>query len=77
MADYTKYDPRVDSLVVESKTLWDDAIVNLSDQEKQTLARTLHKDPAKATKIEYWRTHTGFTRQITVTAEDVARLQGK
>ena len=74
MADFNKYDPRVDSLVVETRTLWDAAIGNLSDADKTWLASAVHRRPEKASKIEYERAHTGFTRTITVTVADIERL---
>jgi len=74
MADYNKYDPRVDSLVMESITHWDPAVGKLSDEDKALLARTVHQSPAKAAKVAYYRSHTGFTREITVTVEDIARI---
>jgi hypothetical protein len=74
MADYTKYDPRVDSLVIESRTLWDASVGKLSDDDKKVLATLVHQYPAKAAKVAYWRSHTGFTREITVTADDIARI---
>ncbi len=46
----------------------------LSDEDKVFLAKMVHRSPAKAAKIAYWRSHTGFTREITVTAEDIARI---
>ena len=74
MADYTKYDARVDSLVMESITNWDPAVGKLSDEDKALLARTVHQSPEKAVKVSYLRSHTGFTREITVTVEDIARI---
>jgi hypothetical protein len=74
MADYTKFDARVDSLVIESRTQWDASIGKLSEEDKNFLAKMVHQTPAKAAKIAYWRSHTGFTREITVTAEDIARI---
>jgi hypothetical protein len=74
MADYTKYDPRVDSLVMESVTHWDPAVGKLSDEDKALLSRTVHQSPEKAAKVSYTRTHTGFTREITVTVDDIARI---
>ena len=74
MADYTKYDPRMDSLVMESVTHWDHSVGKLSDEDKAFLARTLHQSPEKAAKVAYNRSHTGFTREITVTVEDIARI---
>jgi hypothetical protein len=74
MADYNKYDPRVDSLVMETRTNWDPAVGKLSDEDKALLARTVHQSPEKAAKCVYYRSHTGFTREITVTVEDIARI---
>ena len=74
MADYTKYDPRVDSLTIESRTLWDPSVGKLNDDDKVFLAKMVHRSPAKASKIAYFRSHTGFTREITVTADAVARV---
>jgi hypothetical protein len=34
----------------------------------------VHREPESAAKIEYERSHTGFTRVITVTVDDIARL---
>lgn len=69
-----KYDARRDKLVMETRTLWDPALGNLSEQDKEWLAHAVHAEPEKATKIAYERSHTGFTREITVTVADVARL---
>lgn len=74
MADYNKYDARVDSLVIESRTLWDSSVGKLSEEDKSFLAKMVHQAPAKAAKIAYWRSHTGFSREITVTADDIARI---
>ena len=74
MADYTKYDARVDSLVIESRTDWDPSVGKLSDEDKTFLARMVHLSPAKAAKVAYSRSHTGFTREITVTEQDIARI---
>jgi hypothetical protein len=46
----------------------------LSDEDKALLARTVHQSPEKAAKVAYNRSHTGFTREITVTVEDIARI---
>lgn len=74
MPDFTKYDPRVDSLVIETKTFWDPAIGALSDTDKQWLAAAIQRSPDKASKVVYDRCHTGFTRSITVTVTDIERL---
>ncbi|MFO1044734.1 MAG: hypothetical protein U0941_23425 [Planctomycetaceae bacterium] len=74
MADYNKFDPRVDSLVMETRTLWDSAVGKLSPEDQALLARTVHQSPEKAAKVAYYRSHTGFIREITVTVEDIARI---
>ena len=74
MADYNKYDPRVDSLVMESLTNWDPSVGKLSDADKAVMARLVHRSPEKAAKVSYFRSHTGFTREITVTVDDIARI---
>ncbi len=74
MADYNKFDPRMDSLVVETKTRFADDVQGLSDEDCRWLATAIHRSPALASQITYERTHTGFIREITVGAADVARL---
>lgn len=74
MADYNKFDPRVDSLVMEIRTSWDPAVGKLSDEDKALLSRTVHQSPEKASRVAYHRSHTGFTREITVTVDDIARI---
>lgn len=75
MAAYEKYDPRVDSLVVETKTAWDPAVASsLSESDKEWLATAIHRSPQLASKIAYDRAHSGFTREITVTLQDIQRL---
>lgn len=74
MPAYKKYDPRVDSLVVETKTHWDPEVGELSEEDREWLAQAVHREPSKASKIAYERAHTGFTREITVTVDDIRRL---
>jgi len=74
MAGYNKFDPRMESLVVETTTLWADDVSDLSDEEKSVVARAIHERPELASSIKYERSHTGFTREITVNEDDVARL---
>jgi len=74
MASYDKYDPRLDSLVMEARTLWDPQVGNLSAEDRAWLAEEVHKHPERAAKINYERSHTGFTREITVTVADVERI---
>lgn len=74
MAGYNKFDPRLESLVVEGITLWDDSVNELSEEDRKVVAAEIHRHPELASKISYERTHTGFTRIITVTVDDIARL---
>ena len=74
MPAYTKYDPRVDSLVMETKTIFAPELERLSEEDKHWLAEAIHREPRLATKIAYERSHTGFIREITVTPEDIERL---
>ena len=74
MPDFNKYDPRVDSLVIETKTFWDAAIGTLSETDKSWLAAAVHHSPETASQVSYERAHTGFTRTITVTVADIERL---
>ncbi len=77
MAGYKKFDPRLESLVMETQTFWDDEIGELSDEDQAWLSKAVHQDPALASKIQYERSHTGFTREITVTLADIERLYDK
>jgi hypothetical protein len=74
MAAYNKYDPRLESLVIETRTEWDPAVGRLSEEDRAWVAQAVHQAPERAAKISYERQHTGFTREITVTVEDIARL---
>jgi len=74
MAAYNKYDPRLDSLVVETRTYWDPDVQGLSEEDRAWLAQAIHHHPELAGKINYERAHTGFTREITVTTADIERL---
>ncbi len=74
MAAEEKYDPRRETLVMETRTNWDPELAGLSDADKEWLARAVHEQPEKAARIGYERSHTGFIREITVTVADVERL---
>ena len=74
MASYDKFDPRMDSLVMETVTFWDPEIGDVSDEDKEWLASAVHRSPDAAAKLHYERSHTGFAREITVTVADIERL---
>lgn len=69
-----KFDARIDDLVMETRTLWDASVGELNDEDRQWVAAEIHKEPQLASNILYERSHTGFTRIITVTLEDIQRL---
>ena len=70
-----KYDRYREALVVETRTVWPDDLAGVGPDERERLERQLHAEPAEAAELAYVRLHTGFCRQITVTAEDVDRLK--
>ena len=88
MANYKKFDPRLESLVVETRTVFDpeveseiqqfdeqlDAKAGQDVDTQQKLSSLIHSQPQLATQIFYERAPTGFTREITVTREDLERL---
>jgi len=74
MANLKKYDPRLESLVMETRTTWDADVGELTDEDKLWLSQELHRTPQDVTTILYERSHTGFTRTITCTAADIERL---
>ena len=88
MASYKKFDPRIELLVVETRTVFDpevEAEIQQLDSEleeqvdgevdtHQLLSALIHSKPELATQIFYERAHTGFTREITVTRADIERL---
>lgn len=70
------FDPYREALVVDTKTVWPADIPGAAQdaRQREQVSERLHTDPSKATELEYIRLHTGFTRQITVTAADLERL---
>ncbi len=69
-----KFDPRVDDLVMETRTSWDPSVGDLSEEDRRWVARSIHQNPQLASRVTYERSHTGFVRLITVTLEDIQRL---
>ncbi len=74
MANLQKYDPRLESLVMETRTRWADDIGELSPEDRRWLTEAVHRTPQEASNILYERSHTGFIREITVTVDDIERL---
>lgn len=75
MAD--KFDPYREALVMETNTVWSDEFDQVSVAEKQRVEAALHASPDKCAHLEYVRVHTGFCRQISVTAADFERARAK
>jgi hypothetical protein len=73
MAD-DAYDARRETLVNETRTLWDPQLSSLKPADKVWLAEAVHQVPEQAAKLTYERSHTGFIREITVTLADVERI---
>lgn len=72
-----KYDPRTEALVMETRTLWDDVTMKLTSEQRRQLAIALHNTPEAATTLVYERSHTGFSRIIHATDEDIQRVQSE
>ncbi len=75
-ANANPWNPYLEALVIESETIWPDDLNPMNPADRQRISAQLHSDPAKAENLEYVRLYTGFSRRITVTAGDVARLAG-
>jgi hypothetical protein len=69
-----EFDPYREALVMEAITIWPEEFDDLTTAQRQHIEQALHSEPASASDLAYVRQHTGFQRQITVTAEDVERL---
>ena len=74
MAD--AFDPYREALVMEIHTVWPEEFESLAPARKARIESALHAKPDQCEQLEYVRVHTGFCRQITVTAADVARIGG-
>ncbi len=68
------FDAYRESLVMETSTVWPEEYDEMEREEKERIAQALHADPESCAHIDYVRVHTGFCRQITVTAEDIERV---
>jgi hypothetical protein len=71
-----KFDAYREALVMETTTVWPPELDSIAPSEKQRIAAALHAEPEHTGHLEYIRGHTGFCRQITVTQEDLDRLNG-
>jgi hypothetical protein len=71
------FDPYREALVIEQNTIWPDTLENppAAKAERERIEKLLHSNPAQAIELTYNRLHTGFSRQITVTTDDLTRLK--
>lgn len=69
-------DPYRESLVVQTRTVWPEALVacHLDEEARQRIAVALHANPAASAHLKYERLYTGFCREITVSPGDIHRL---
>ena len=74
MAD--KFDPYREALIMEADTVWPEEYDDMEITEKVRIETSLHEDPESCSELEDVRVHTGFCRKITVTEEDLARING-
>jgi hypothetical protein len=68
------YDPYREKLIVETNTIWPDAFDYVEPVDRARIAAAVHAKPDAASNLEYVRIHSGFCRQITISAEDIARV---
>ena len=69
------FDPYREALVMEQVTIWGPLSDPFDMIEQEEIAAKLHTAAEDACELEYQRTHTGFCRVITVTEEDLQRLE--
>jgi hypothetical protein len=69
------FDPYREALVVETVTVWPEEFAAVPPHQRKRIEERLHADPQSTKQLEYVRLHTGFCRRITVTAEDLERLE--
>jgi hypothetical protein len=69
-----EFDPYREALVVETNTLWPDELPAGNAEARERIAEALHARPQEASELTYERMHTGFSRVITVTEEDLKRV---
>jgi hypothetical protein len=69
------FDPYREALVVETNTLWPDEYDGWDEATREEVAARLHAEPQSAAEMDYVRLHTGFCREIKVTAADLKRLK--
>jgi hypothetical protein len=69
------FDPYREKLVMETVTIWPEEYDDWEPEARRRVEQKLHAAPQDAAHLEYVRLHTGFRRQITVTAADLERIE--
>ncbi len=68
------FDPYREALVVETNTIWPEEYEAWDERDRAVIESRLHADPKACTEMDYVRMHTGFCREVKVTAADLQRL---
>ncbi|MDG2381809.1 MAG: hypothetical protein P8N76_09050 [Pirellulaceae bacterium] len=71
-----KFDPYREALVIETTTIWPEEYSGMDTNSKRQIEQALHDAPENVSILTYQRLHSGFSREITVTEEDVDRVTG-
>lgn len=71
------FDPYREALVVETNTIWPVEYESWDPHARAEFEARLHSDPKACGELDYVRLHTGFCREVKVTAADVQRLGTK
>ena len=69
-----EYDERRETLVMEQKTTWPPDLP-VPETERRRVAEALHNNPKDAKRMQYILCPTGLIRHVTVTPEDLERLE--
>lgn len=70
-----EFDPYREALVIERVTIWPEEYDSWEPDRRARIEERLHAEPQEAASLEYERLHTGFCRKITVTPEDLERIE--
>jgi hypothetical protein len=70
-----EFDRYRDALVMEQITIWPEEYDGWDAADRARVEARLHAEPEQAAELRYERQHTGFSRVITVTPADIARIK--
>jgi hypothetical protein len=69
-----EFDPYREALVMELVTHWPEDYDAWDAVTKRKIEESLHAKPQDAHELVYVRQHSGFSREITITPDDLARV---